>query len=508
MSEERFNDLPYLRSRRSARAAAAAAEDGRALGGVGHLQQRLSGTAVGAPAAVQPAPKAGDVSEEQIARVAALTEHVDRKIVSTIRKAVGDALSTDPEATSINARQRIARRLIDQRLELAEAQQIRDGLEPFTADERAALAKAAYDEIFSLGRLQPLFDDARVRNIHIRGAHPVWVELTDGSWQERPPIVDAHEDLLSLMREISSREGGAARPWDQSNPSLDMSISGYYARVSAAAPPAEEIPSIVIRRHHLVDTTLSDLVRLDMLSVEMAHLLVTAQKAYLPIIFAGEPGSGKTTMARALGNELDPHEPIVTIEEERELFFHMMPERHKMVVALQTVEPSVDGEIGGYTSSNALRQALRMNSRRIFYGESHGGEESMVMFRTMQKGVGAISTMHSLSAADAIQGMVQMVIENSNGGPDFAHRMITRSIGLVVHLHGYDNPEGGKTLRVTEIAQVVEGDSHVPIAHPLFRLDPESMTHYPVHPPQGERLFRMRLAGLDERIFRRDGNHQ
>ncbi len=47
--------------------------------------------------------------------------------------------------------------------------------------EQDALARAVFDSLFRLGRLQPLVDDDRVENIIITGHDNVLLELTDGS---------------------------------------------------------------------------------------------------------------------------------------------------------------------------------------------------------------------------------------------------------------------------------------------------------------------------------------
>src|SRR3546814_19824860 len=75
-------------------------------------------------------------------------------------------------------------------------------------------------------------------------------------------------------------------------------------------------PSVVIRRHRLMQLTLDDLVKRGMLSPLLASFLRAAVRARKSIVVSGCQGAGKTTLVRALCSEIDEYEAIGTFETE------------------------------------------------------------------------------------------------------------------------------------------------------------------------------------------------
>jgi len=82
-------------------------------------------------------------------------------------------------------------------------------------------------------------------------------------------------------------------------------------------------PCVSIRRHRLVDPTLSDLS--DSITDELGRFLTAAVRARLNLIVSGGTDAGKTTLLRALAAESDPADRIVTIELSYELGLHELP---------------------------------------------------------------------------------------------------------------------------------------------------------------------------------------
>src|SRR4051794_8070894 len=61
--------------------------------------------------------------------------------------------------------------------------------------------------------------------------------------------------------------------------------------------------------------SLDELVERDMLDTTVAEILKACVRARLSVIFAGAPGSGKTTMLSCCAAELDPSLRVVVAEE-------------------------------------------------------------------------------------------------------------------------------------------------------------------------------------------------
>src|SRR3546814_20653040 len=73
-------------------------------------------------------------------------------------------------------------------------------------------------------------------------------------------------------------------------------------------------PSVAIRRHRFPKVFLEDLVGRGTVDLALSQYLSAAVRARKNIIVCGGVDAGKTTMRRALINEIEPKEPIINIE--------------------------------------------------------------------------------------------------------------------------------------------------------------------------------------------------
>jgi len=195
--------------------------------------------------------------------------------------------------------------------------------------------------------------------------------------------------------------------------------------------------------------------------------LRAAVKAELSIVVAGAQGAGKTTMLRALCNEIDPMEQLATFEDPAELFLDELRERHAVVHAFEARHGS--GEIGAdgrpageFGLDMALPVSQRKNVARQIVGEVRG-PEAWLMIKAMESGSGSLSTTHAASAADAMDKLVTCCMEaGRHVSSELAARKLGRAIDLVVHIR-LDNTtdvDGARHRRraVSEIVAVGQGE--------------------------------------------------
>ena len=96
----------------------------------------------------------------------------------------------------------------------AEAQErLSAGLGAWSMLEQDSVAKAVFDALFGLGRLQPLVDDDRIENIIITGHDTVRLELTDGTIIPGEPVADSDSELIEFLVFLASRSEVNARPF-------------------------------------------------------------------------------------------------------------------------------------------------------------------------------------------------------------------------------------------------------------------------------------------------------
>ena len=195
-----------------------------------------------------------------------------------------------------------ARSLIARALASHARVELESGRVPPTAEEEEDLAAAVHAALYGVGRLQPLLDDPMVENIDINGCDRVFVGYADGrevmptrsprptrswsSWCRRWPPTRACPAGRSTRPTRSSTCGcrtapGCRRSWRSAGR-----------------------PVVSIRRARLPKVVLDDLVGNG--TIDRGHGGVPARGggARKNIMIAGATNAGKTTMLRALANEI------------------------------------------------------------------------------------------------------------------------------------------------------------------------------------------------------------
>jgi type IV secretory pathway ATPase VirB11/archaellum biosynthesis ATPase len=371
----------------------------------------------------------------------AVAADLDWSAVSLLRVKASDRLTTVMSQRGAplapQAQRELGRAIIVDLLDAQVREDLTLGRRPLDPAGQRRVAQAVYDALFGLGRLQPLVDDERVENIEVNGFDRVTLQFADGTRSAGPPVAESDQELVDFLAFIASRSQGNPRPFSPASPSLHMTLDGG-ARLAATAWITPR-PVVVIRRHRLRRVTLADLAARGMLSPLAASFLAAAIRARRSVVVSGPQGAGKTTLVRALAEELPPWERIGTFETEYELFLHEIPERAGAVAAWEarpgSGERGPDGrQAGEITLDDCLYDSFRFNLDRQIVGEVRG-REVLAMFKAMQSGAGSISTTHAADAAGAIQKLVTCALE---AGPQvtvaYAERVVAEHVDLIVQL--------------------------------------------------------------------------
>ncbi len=166
-----------------------------------------------------------------------------------------------------------------------------------SALEKQQICDEVLDEVFGLGPLEAMLQDATISDILVNTHKQVYVErkgqleLTNVTFRD-----DQH--LLRIIDKIVSQVG---RRIDESNPMVDARLLDG-SRVNAIIPPlAVDGPLLSIRRFSADKLMPPDLVDRKAMTKGMMELLEAAVKAKLNIIIAGGPGAGTSALVNALG---------------------------------------------------------------------------------------------------------------------------------------------------------------------------------------------------------------
>ena len=414
---------------------------------------------------------------------------IDHDLVRQLRVQVADRLNDQRRrdqmngvpAMSVEDEREYARSLIVQVLEDHARFEIAEGRTPPSADDEASLASAIHSALFGVGRLQPLLDDPEVENIDINGCDQVFVQYGDGREERLPPVADDDEELVELIQVLAAHTGLSSRPFDSANPQLDLRLPDG-SRLSAVMNVCAR-PAVSIRKARLGRVFLDQLVANGTLSHDVASFLKAAVGARKNIMIAGATNAGKTTLLRALTNEIRADERLVTVERALELGLGEFADLHPNVVAFEERLPNSEG-VGGVDMADLVRRSLRMNPSRVIVGEVLG-DEIVTMLNAMSQGNdGSLSTIHANSSLEVFNRIGTYAIQAQERLPiDATNMLISGALDFVVFLRKHnDYVTGGVQRRVIESIREVVGHDGQVLSSEVFAPDPDgrAAAHAPI----------------------------
>jgi pilus assembly protein CpaF len=394
---------------------------------------------------------------------------MDHSLVKRFRQEVGDRLASQrrddagvglPPMSQEDERQ-FARAVIAQVLEEYARQEIALGRPVLQAEEEEAVAAGVHAALFGVGRLQPLLDDPEIENIDINGCDNVYLSFADGRELATEPVADSDDELVDLIQILGAYSGLSSRPFDTANPQLDLRLPDG-SRLSAVMDVCRR-PSVSIRRARLGKVFLSDLIGNGTILPDLGSMLQAAVGARKNLMIAGSTNAGKTTLLRALANEIPPTERLVTVERALELGLDQFPELHPYVVAFEERLPNAEG-VGGISMAELVRRSLRMNPSRVIVGEVLG-DEIVTMLNAMTQGNdGSLSTIHANSATEVFNRIATYALQARERLPVEASQMlISGAIDFVIFVQKRNDYHRGGTLRryVSSVREVTGVDGRV-----------------------------------------------
>ena len=394
---------------------------------------------------------------------------MDHGLVKRMRAEVGDQLAEQrrrdaatgvPPMSGEDERQ-FARALIAGVLEEHARTEITAGRAPAGAQEEEELAAAVHAALFGVGRLQPLLDDPQIENIDINGCDRVFLSRADGREVMADPVAESDEELVELIQALAAYSGLSSRPFDTANPQLDVRLPDG-SRLSAVMDVTVR-PAVSIRRARLGKVFLSDLTGNGTISPEVASFLAAATAARKNLMIAGATNAGKTTLLRAIVNEILAGERLITVERALELGIDHFRDLHPNALAFEERLPNSEGQ-GGIPMAELVRRSLRMNPSRVIVGEVLG-DEIVTMLNAMTQGNdGSLSTIHANSSLEVFNRIATYAIQAAERLPvEATHMLIAGAVNFVIFIEKRnDYARGGRLRRyVSSIREVTGVDGRV-----------------------------------------------
>ena len=414
---------------------------------------------------------------------------VDHGVVKRLRGEVGDRLAEQRRADaavgmppmSAEDERQFARAIIAQVLESHARSEITAGRMPPNAEQEEELAASIHAALFGVGRIQPLLEDQQLENIDINGCDRVFLGYADGREVVAEPVAETDDELVELIQVLAAYSGLSSRPFDTANPQLDLRLPDG-SRLSAVMDVTLR-PAVSIRRASLGKVFLADLVGNGTLLPETASFLAAATAARKNIMIAGATNAGKTTLLRAMVNQIPGDERLITVERALEVGIDQFPELHPNVVAFEERLPNSEGQ-GAITMAELVRRSLRMNPSRVIVGEVLG-DEIVTMLNAMTQGNdGSLCTIHANSSLEVFNRIATYAIQSAERLPvEATHMLIAGAIDFVVFIEKRNDYTRGGTLRryVSSIREVTGIDGRV-LSSEVFAAgqDGRAVPHAPV----------------------------
>ncbi len=328
--------------------------------------------------------------------------------------------------------------------------------------ERERLIDEVLDETFGLGPLEIILKDPTVSDILINGPKSIYVERR-GKMEKTDVVFRNNDHLMQIIDRIISKVG---RRVDETCPMVDARmIDG--SRFNAIIPPlALDGACVSIRRFGSNPLKLEDLLNFKAFTPEMVMLMEGAIKARLNIIISGGTGSGKTTLLNTLSSFIPNTDRIVTIEDAAEL---QLQQDH--VVRLETRPANIEGK-GAITSTDLVRNALRMRPERIIIGECRGAE-SLDMLQAMNTGhEGSMTTIHANTPRDAVGRLETMIMMSGFEMPLKPMRtQIASAVDLIIQA---SRLQGGPR-KVTAISEITGMEQDTLVMQDIYRYEKQGL---------------------------------
>jgi pilus assembly protein CpaF len=369
-----------------------------------------------------------------------MSQELVKQIRRTVATRMVDERAVSGEA-SVEADHTQAIAMIREELDSHIERQLRENpyAPTFSSDDEREIERSVFDYLFGLGPIQRLIDDPNIENININGCDRVFVKYSDGTKKMVDPVAETDEELVSLIHVAATYMGHTERQFNPTQPQLDLRLtaggdSSRGHRLSAVMSVTPR-PSLSIRRHRFLDAgsaRLEQLVKLRAIDDRLMTFFRAAVKARKTMVIAGGTNAGKTTLLRALANEIPQYERLITIEKAFELGLDEFSELHPDVVTLEAREPNTEGK-GEITMSQLVRRGLRMDPDRVIVGEVLG-DEIIDMLNAMSQGNdGSLCTIHANSSSSVFERMCSYAVQSEAHLPrDATMQLISGAVSFAV----------------------------------------------------------------------------
>lgn len=325
--------------------------------------------------------------------------------------------------------------------------QERVGIELTSIEKTEVLAQIEKEQK-PFGILQPLIDDPSISDIIISDYTKVTVQQGRRNFKTDISFPSA-ENYEAFVERILTK---ASASFSTKKPIADGMI-GSFARIHAVHRSlCDTGPYVTIRLNRFSSVTINDLAHTGLAPKPVLEYLRVLVQTGHTLLLAGEVGTGKTTLARAVAASIPEDEAIIVIEDTPEIRLD-----HPHVRYITTREANTDGA-GRIAPSECIRAGMRMAMNRIIFGEIRDAEAAESFIDVCASGHPGLSTIHSRSAFEAVSRL-ELFLGRAQKGVEkkVLTEQIATAVQVIVHVDICKISGKRRIMEVKEIGPVADG---------------------------------------------------
>jgi pilus assembly protein CpaF len=358
------------------------------------------------------------------------------------------------------------------------------GIRPFDLADPAAVVERAVRNLSGYGPLEELLADEDVWEIMINAPAEIFVKRHSGPSGYHHEVFHDDAHVVRTLTKILSDASGAHRKLDPTEGLQDAQLDDG-SRLHIVHGDIGFGGHVMVNIRRFTNVAFHDLTQLvdrGMLTADAARFLAGCVRAKSSIVFAGAPGSGKTTMLSCCCAELDPSLRVVVAEEVFEADIPLANVAKMQTRPARADRPAVDLRrlVAGF---------LRMAPDVAIVGEVRD-REALPLLLTLSSGVKGFTTIHAGSARQALTRLRFICQLADTELPMSAlNTLVSEAVDVVVHCARTPiGPRVMEILAVEDLAGGVEATQFTTTAV-FSRATPED-------PLMWTGQFPVRLAGL------------
>ncbi len=275
-----------------------------------------------------------------------------------------------------------------------------------------------------------LLEDTAVVELMLNPDGRLWVDRL-GTGRSDTGYTINPADAQRVIELVASSTGSVC---SAGQPMVSAELPGSGNRFQGILPPVTSTPVFTIRKKALMVFTLDDYVKDEIISESQKDEIIQAVKEKQNILIVGGTGSGKTTLANAVLNEISKTlDRCIIIEDTLEL----------QCTAPDTVFLRSRDHV---SMNDLLKATMRLRPDRIIVGEVRG-PEALTLLKAWNTGhPGGIATIHANSARGGLTRLEQLIQEAI---PTPQKALIAEAVNIIIFIERYRHSR-----RVKEILEV------------------------------------------------------